>query len=230
MIVKLKMNLRLILRFESDSPFSSYFFSLFFTARIKKRGEEGGKEEEEFFISFFFPRKEKKKQGCFWRHWEKLCDAAQFLSLSLSLFSPPSFLSPPTTTFLFSPSPLNALRRRLNSSFPPPFLLPLRAICGWPTFLQRSSTPVSFFPTLPFPSIFFFLFFFFFTGSMFLFLFHGRRVGGRRWGGGEGGQTSARVTSGRFVGRERSKSLEGWIFDFSRWIRFLFPFFPFLLP
>lgn len=164
------MNLRLILRsFESDSPFSFYFFFLFFT-RIKKRGEKGGRRILYFFSFFFLSRKEKKKQGCFWRHREKLYNFS--LSLSLFLFSSPSFLSPPTTTFLFSPSPLNALRRRLNSSFPPPPSRYLRLTDFFATFFH----PCVFFPYPPLSfHLFSLLFSFFFTGSMFLFLFHGRR-------------------------------------------------------
>lgn len=124
-------------------------------------------------------------------------------SLSLSFsppFSPlpPFFLSPPTTTFLFSPLPLNALRRRLNSSFPPPSpssTAPSRYLRLTDFFATFFHPCVFFSPILPFPSIFFSFFFFpFFTGSMFLFLFHGRREEG------DGGQARARVTSGRFIG------------------------------
>lgn len=102
MIVKLKMNLRLILRFESDSPFSSYFFSLFFTARIKKRGEEGGKEEEEFFISFFFFSEKKRRSKDISGAIEKNCAMPHNFSLFLSPFFPlPPFFLPQQPLFFF---------------------------------------------------------------------------------------------------------------------------------
>lgn len=154
------------------------------------------------------------------------------ISLSFSLPFFPSLLSfSPNNHFSFFSFPAKRTTTTtqfvLPSPLPPPPSRYLRLTDFFATFFH----PCVFFPYPPLSFHLFFLFFFFFTGSMFLFLFHGRRVGGRRWGGGrEGGQTSARVTSGRFARRERSKSLEGWIFDFSRWIRFLFPFFPFLLP
>lgn len=156
------MNLRLILRsFKSDSPFSFYFFFLFFM-RIKKRGEKGGRRILYFFSFFFSKRKEEARM--FLAPSRK---TVQFLSLS-----PSPFFSPPTTTFLFSPSPLNALRRRLNSSFPPPPSRYLRLTDFFATFFH----PCVFFPYPPLSfHLFSFLFSFFFTGSMFLFLFHGRR-------------------------------------------------------
>lgn len=153
------------------------------------------------------------------------------ISLSFSLPFFPSLLSfSPNNHFSFFSFPAKRTTTTtqfvLPSPLPPPPSRYLRLTDFFATFFH----PCVFFP---YPPLSFHLFFSFF------FLFHrlhvslpvSRKESGREeMGRGGGGQTSARVTSGRFARRERSKSLEGWIFDFSRWIRFLFPFFPFLLP
>lgn len=153
------------------------------------------------------------------------------ISLSFSLPFFPSLLSfSPNNHFSFFSFPAKRTTTTtqfvLPSPLPPPPSRYLRLTDFFATFFH----PCVFFPYPPLSFHLFFSFFFSFSpapcfSSCFM---EGEWEGGDGEGGG--GQTSARVTSGRFARRERSKSLEGWIFDFSRWIRFLFPFFPFLLP